>query len=245
MQLPVTAGAAQVSVSVPSDVLGTGALRLVAAPSGTTVTIPVTVAAGVPVPANPPGRAVLSSDNGWDTGLRDGDYTISANLWWGQNGTTFRLYENGVLVDTEKLVDRTPNAQHVAVHLTGRVNGTYVYTGELVNGKGSTATASFTVRVTDANPGTPYLSHDDGDADGSYTVTAHKWWGTNATTYRLYEDGTLIDTQTLPAGAGVGAQQGSTSVAGRAVGEHTYRAELANAAGVTSSALLTVLVARP
>ena len=245
VQVPVTAGAAQVSVVVPRDVVGAATLRLVAAPSGTTVTIPVTVAPGVPIPPKAPGRAVLSSDNGWITGLRDGDYTISADLWWGQNGTTFKLYENGVLIHTESLVDRTPNAQHVAVHLTGRVNGTYVYTGELSNLKGTTATTSLTVKVTDANPGKPFLFSDNWDGNGTYTVTAVKWWGTPATTYRLYEDGVLIDTQAMSASAGLGPQSASTTVTGRSVGKHTYRAELANAAGTTSSSVLTVRVHRP
>jgi 5'-nucleotidase len=245
VQVPVTAGAAQVSVVVPRDVVGAATLRLVAAPSGTTVTIPVTVAPGVPIPPKAPGRAVLSSDNGWPRGLHDGDYTISADLRRGQNGTTFKLYENGVLIHTESLEDRTPNAQHVGVHLTGRVNGTYVYTGELSNLKGTTATTSVTVKVTDANPGKPFLFADNWDGNGSYTVTAVKWWGTSATTYRLYEDGVLIDTQAMSASAGLGTQWASTTVTGRSVGKHTYRAELANAAGVTSSSVLTVRVLRP
>ncbi|HEY5554269.1 MAG TPA: hypothetical protein VIK43_05000, partial [Cellulomonas sp.] len=109
----------------------------------------------------------------------------------------------------------TPNAQHVDVQLTGRVNGTYVYTGELSNLKGTTATTSVTVKVTDANPGKPFLFADNGDGNGSYTVTAVKWWGTPATTYRLYEDGVLIDTQAMSASAGLGAQWASTTVTGR------------------------------
>jgi 5'-nucleotidase len=242
VEVPVSAGAAQVSLTVPDDVEGEVLLTLVAAPSGTTVTIPVTVESSGPVPTVPPGKAVLTSDNGWDTGLLDGDYTISANLWWGQNGTTFRLYENGVLVGEQKLTDRSPLPQHASVHLTGRTNGTYVYTGELVNKKGTTATTTLKVKVTAANPGTPSLSHDNWDGDGSYTVTATKWWGTNATEYRLYENGVLIDTQALTPGATPGMQSASTAVTDRASGTYTYRAELSNAAGTTSSSELKVKV---
>ncbi|WP_201292576.1 ExeM/NucH family extracellular endonuclease [Cellulomonas citrea] len=242
--VPVSAGAATVALPVPYDVLGAATLQLVAAPTGTTVTIPVQVASGGPIPAKAPGRAVLSSDNGWDTGLLDGDYTITSNLWWGQNGTRFRLYENGVLVGEVKLSDHTPLAQVAQVHLSGRVNGTYVYTGELVNAKGTTATSTLTVRVKDANPGAVVLSNDNWDRNGSYTVSADKWWGTAATTYRLYEDDVLIDTQSL-SNPSVYAQHASTVLTGRAVGTHTYRAELANAAGVTSSKVMKVTVSKP
>lgn len=241
VEIPVSGGAASVELTVPDDVEGEVLLTLVAAPSGTTVTIPVTVEAGGPVATVPPGRATLASDNGWDTGLRDGDYTISAALWWGQNGTTFRLFENGVLIDEQKLTDRSPLPQFASVHVTGRANGTYVYTGELVNAAGTTATTSVTVKVTDANPGKPSLAHDNWDGDGTYTVTATKWWGTAATEYRLYENDVLVDTQALT-GTGPGAQSASTAFTGKAAGTYRYRVELANAAGTTSSNEITVKV---
>jgi len=87
------------------------------------------------------------------------------------------------------------------------------------------------------------LSHDDYDKAGNYTVTANLWWGTNATSYRLYENGTLIDEQALVA-ASPNAQQAATAVAGRAPGTYTYVAEFANAAGTTSSKAITVTVAK-
>jgi 5'-nucleotidase len=75
-------------------------------------------------------------------------------------------------------------------------------------------------------------------------VTADKWWGTGATTYRLYEDDVLIDTQSL-SNPSVSAQHASTVLTGRPVGAHSYRAELSNAAGVTSSKVMKVTVSKP
>ncbi len=192
----------------------------------------------VPGPATgKPGKAVLSSDN-WDA---DSSYTVTMNLWWGQNAQSVTLLEDGVEVATRDLVDATPDAQSASFQIAGKHNGTYVYTAVLTNQHGSTTTAPLKVKVTAANPGTPVLSHDNWDGDGSYTVTTNLWWGTNATQYRLYEDGVLIDTQALAA-YGFQAQQATTTVEGRSVGTHVYRAELSNGLGTTSSPDLKVKV---
>jgi len=188
-----------------------------------------------------PGRGSLSTDSGWDTGLHDGDYTVSMNLWSGVNGAVFRLYENGTLISTKLLDANSPQAQLTTVAVTGKANGTYVYTGELINAQGTTATTSVTVKVTDAAPGVPVVRHDNRDKDGSYTVRVDLWWGTNATSYRLYENGTVIDEQPLTA-ATPNAQRASTAITGRAPGTYEYVAEFINAAGATTSKPVTVTV---
>ena len=100
-----------------------------------------------------------------------------------------------------------------------------------------------TVKVKDAAPGTPVLSADNWDGDGSYTLTADMWWGTNATSYRLYEDGVLISEGDMVANSPT-AQRVTVPVSGRSVGKHTYRVEFVNAAGSTESKALTVTVKR-
>ncbi|TDC84556.1 hypothetical protein E1193_05355 [Micromonospora sp. KC606] len=187
-----------------------------------------------------PGRGVLSSTSGWGDGLHDGSFDIVMNLWWGVNASVFVLYENGAEIARRDLTAATPAAQKATVSITGRPNGTYVYTGELRNQAGVTDTRQATVTVTDANPGTPQLSSDNWDGDGDYTVRMNMWWGTNAGQYRLFEDGVLVDTQQLSPGT-PNAQHAATVLAGRA-GTHTYVAELTNAAGVTRGAPLTVTV---
>ena len=95
--------------------------------------------------------------------------------------------------------------------------------------------------VRDASPATGTLSHDNWDGDGSYTVSMNMWWGSNAATYRLYENGALLDTQTLAASTPA-AQKAATQVTGRAPGVYEYRAELENAAGITQTRTLLVTV---
>ncbi|MFE5340566.1 phosphodiester glycosidase family protein [Isoptericola sp. NPDC056578] len=218
------------------------------APGRATVQVEVNGVVGtreVLVPAGAPGQARISDDNGWDTGLRDGDYRVLVDLWWGENATSLRLYEDGELIHTERLTHGGTDAQRVAVPVTGRPNGEYVYTCELVNAAGTTPCAGpHTVRVVDANPGTPVLSHDNHDGDGDYAVTTTKWWGTQATGYVLYEDGVEIDRQELVPGAGGEAQHATTAVTGREPGTYRYVAVLTNAAGETRSKELTVRVRR-
>lgn len=190
-----------------------------------------------------PGQPVLSSNSGYQYGLSDGKYTVTMNLWWGSNGTIYKLYENGKLVDTRTLTDASPAAQTVATSFQGKANGTYVYTAELTNAFGTTASAPLTVTIRDAAPGKPVLSHDNWDGDGAYQITLNLWWGTNATEYRLYENGQLIDTQPLKA-ATPAAQRAVTAISGRAPGVYEYRAELVNAAGVTSGDSIKVTVSK-
>lgn len=189
----------------------------------------------------PPAKAALSHNNGWDTGLQDGDYNVTMNLYRGENGSIFRLYENGALVATVPLTYNRVNPQSATVPIAAKTNGTYVYTGELVNSKGTTATAPVTVSVTQASPGTPGLSHDNRDGDGTYNVTADMWWGTNATQYTFYENGVAVTTGLLEAHTPA-AQKAVLPVSGKPVGSYAYRIEFTNPAGTTSSATITVKV---
>jgi len=188
-----------------------------------------------------PARAQLSHDNGWDTGIADGSYTVKMNLWWGQNGSIVRVYENGSLIATKKLTYNGTAAQSASVAVTGKRNGTYIYTGELVNGKGATALAPVTVVVTQASPATPVLSHNNWDRNGDFTLTANLWWGTNATSYKFYEGSAVVGSGDLVAKS-PSAQVAKLAIEGASKGEHVYRVEFRNAAGATSSAPLTVVV---
>lgn len=209
--------------------------------------VPAEEQGGGEVPSTPaagaPGKPVLSSDNGYTTGLFEGSYNVSMNLWWGENGSEYKLYENGVLIDTQKLTAASPSAQSSKTAITGKANGTYTYVAELTNDKGTTRSDVLTVQVTNAAPGKATLSQNNWDGDGNFNVSMNLWWGTNATEYRLYENDVLIDTQALNA-ATPASQSATTELSGRANGTYSYRAELINAAGVTSTETITVQVTK-
>ncbi|MDQ0893456.1 rhamnogalacturonan lyase family protein [Agromyces ramosus] len=191
--------------------------------------------------ASKPGRGTLSNTSGWEYGLHDGNYDVVMNLWHGTPGSIFRLYENGMLVSTRVLGDTAGMSQTTGVTFAGKPNGTYVYTGELINSQGSTATTSTTVKVTDAAPGKPVVSTDQRKGAGSFTATANLWWGTNATSYRFELDGVVVGSGSLAA-ATPGAQVASVQLTGVAPGEHTLVAVFGNAKGETASKPVKVTV---
>ncbi|MBO7743471.1 hypothetical protein I8J29_04650 [Paenibacillus sp. MWE-103] len=146
-----------------------------------------------------------------------------------------------MLIDTQTLADDAPNPQSAVTSVSGRKNGAYRYYAELINAYGTTRSDEWTVNVTQAEPAEPVLANDNWDGDGSYSVNMNLWWGTNGATYRLYENGVLIDTQTLAAQSPQ-AQSAATPIAGRPAGIYEYRCEIENDAGTTSSEVMVVTV---
>jgi hypothetical protein len=69
-------------------------------------------------------------------------------MWWGTNGTMYRLYENGILIDEQILDDHTPNAQSAITAIHGKPIGTYEYHCELLNDAGTTSSEKMVVKVT-------------------------------------------------------------------------------------------------
>lgn len=188
-----------------------------------------------------PGQPILSSNEGHDNGLHDGNYEIKMNMWWGNNGTTFNLYEDDVMISSEKLPDQSPSAQETVIPVKGKRNGTYEYRAELVNRFGKSISKPLTVEVTDAAPAKPVLSRDNWDNDGDYTIRMDLWWGTNGLTYRLYENDVLVDEQMLN-DTTPSSQTLETQISNKPPGMYEYVAELENPKGITRSEPVTVEV---
>ncbi|MBD8497007.1 PA14 domain-containing protein [Paenibacillus arenosi] len=94
-----------------------------------------------------PGTPTLAHDN-WDG---DGNYSITMNMHWGHNGTALEWYENDVLIDTQTLIDNSPNHQTATKIFSGKANGSYKYTAKLNNNHGQASSQSITVAVTNSS----------------------------------------------------------------------------------------------
>ncbi|MGL5152930.1 MAG: dockerin type I domain-containing protein [Clostridium sp.] len=89
-----------------------------------------------------PGKPSLTHDQ-WGGDI-DGNYTISVDMWYGNNGTSYKLYEKlgkggeFQVVEEGKLEDKSPSAQNFKIQIKGREKkGTYFYYLELINSFGS------------------------------------------------------------------------------------------------------------
>lgn len=199
-----------------------------------------TLPSGTPVAERAPDAPRLTHDNGWGTGLHDGDYTITSTLWWGQNATVLRLYEDGVLVDAQAVDGGSPARQQATFAITGRTDGTRTYVVEALNPWGTARSAPLTVTVRDAAPGRPTVTIGP-VRDGSATATTTLWWGTNGTELVVLVDGVEVDRQVLEART-PHRQRATTTLTGLTAGTHEVVARLVNAAGATDSAPVRVVV---
>jgi uncharacterized protein YjdB len=190
-----------------------------------------------------PGAAILSDDNGYDTGLQDGSYNVTMNMWYGENGKIYKLYENDVLIDTKVLADNSPSAQVTSTPINNKNNGTYRYYVELTNAYGTTTSSTHVVTITKAAPDKPVLSGDNWDGDGNFKVSMNMWWGTNGTTYNLYENGVLIYTEALRNHT-PSAQSAVTAITNKIKGTYEYRGEIVNYVGASSSDTMIVKVTK-
>jgi chitinase len=140
-----------------------------------------------------PGVPNLSPNN------YDGDNSviITMNMWWGNNGTTWQLYQNGKLIYTTSLTDNSPNAQTASSPaISNLALGTYSFTSKLTNSFGTTTGSTLSYTVTQSGggggtnptpPATPTGLAATADSSSQITVT----WdaSSGATSYDLMVDG--------------------------------------------------------
>lgn len=99
-----------------------------------------------------PGKSTLQH-NQWGEDV-DGNYDITVSMWYGNNGTSFKLYERFGIKGEYKVVeegtvsDNSPNAQIFVIPITGREEkGIYYYYVELINEFGSTSSDPISLQV--------------------------------------------------------------------------------------------------
>ena len=61
-------------------------------------------------------------------------FTLSWNMWWGENGDHWRLYENSSNIHEDSLISDSPNSQNGEVEITLFSEGDYQYIVQLCNG---------------------------------------------------------------------------------------------------------------
>ena len=168
-------------------------------------------------------------------------------MWWGNNGTSWKIYENSQLIYSAALQGNSPNSQTASYNVTGKSNGSYTYRIDLTNKYGTTSSSTVTVSVTNSSsggntgtaPSAASLSVDSATNTGNYTVTVSIPANDTVTSMTLYENAASVKTQTVTANAS-SAQTISYTVSGKTAGTYTYYAALSNAYGATASSNLTV-----
>lgn len=128
-------------------------------------------------PNGAPAVPALSHDN------FDGrtSYQVKSDIWWGNNATSYKLYENGAIVEEGSLEANSPNAQSKTFSIGEKKNGIYTYMLEVSNSYGTTKSNTISVEVTKAastpdnpdNPDNPDISVVEAPvfslAQGTYT----------------------------------------------------------------------------
>ncbi|MBZ9625569.1 hypothetical protein G9F71_022330 [Clostridium sp. FP2] len=194
------------------------------------------------VVGNLPAKPSLSQDS-WNGGST---YKITMNMWWGENGTSWNLYENGVLISTKPLVANGSNAQIDSVSFKGKATGTYVYKAELVNATGATLSETVTYTVSDSEVLSSVYSLKAAElsastvANGSFTLKAAVPGYNTASSYK-FKDSTgvitsgIIVPQTLQATL-------TQQVASKEPGTYIYTVELFDGTKTITSNQVTVTV---
>ncbi|WP_432403908.1 glycosyl hydrolase family 18 protein [Wukongibacter sp. M2B1] len=207
--------------------------------SGTPFTVTVNKNGGA---IGAPGKPILNNDNNDN----DGNYSVTMTMESGNNGTSWKLFENNELIHTEDLNDNSPNKQIASYSITNKADGTYTYSCELINKFGTVASDEMTVIVgnptnAEDKPATPVLSHNNWDNKENYTITMNMWWGNNGTLWKLYENNQLIHSAPLTDNS-PNQQSASYDITGKSSGTYTYKCELINAFGTTTSSEITVSI---
>ena len=138
-------------------------------------------------PSGPPAKPSLSHNN-WSG---NGDYVITMDIWWGNNATSWRIYENDQLIYTGVLQGNSPNSQRATYQVTARANGTYTYKVEAVNEFSVTESDTMEVRVTNGSTVETVATPTFSPAGGSYATaqTVSISCATSGATIRYTTDG--------------------------------------------------------
>ena len=209
----------------------------------TTTTVQVTQSSG---------STLLPASIGVDNANNTGNYTVTVTAPANNSATNLKLYEtaggtpNAVLSKT--ITPNSPAVQTFTYTAANKPAGTYTYRAELSNPEGNTAqSTNLTVTVTSAPVlRAPAVSADSTNNTGNYNITVSVPAYNSAAGVKLFETagnttGTVLDKPLAVNSSTV--QTFSFPAAGKAQGNYTYRAEVADTGGNTlQSSTVTVTV---
>jgi chitodextrinase/GH18 family chitinase len=175
--------------TVTVDGAGVGAVSSYTFPNVTANhTITAAFAAGSSNATGVPGNPHLSHNN-WSG---ESNYTLHMTMWWGNNGSSWEIYENGTLIYSAPLIDNSPNQQDASYDIAGKANGTYAYSCRLINSYGATTSDPITVTVTKGGAGdtTPPSAPTDLISTGKTSSSVSLSW--NACTDNVAVTGYVV-----------------------------------------------------
>ncbi|MBU3133257.1 cellulose-binding domain-containing protein [Clostridium gasigenes] len=176
-----------------------------------------------------------------DKANSNGNYNLTVNIPTGSKATSYKLYENGATIKTGAL---TASDQIISQSIINKPTGTYMYKVDLINNSGSTSSNNLTVYVNNnvvppvEVPLKGLLTVDNINNTGNYKITISAPAFSKATSYRLYENNKIVkigDIGTLPLNI-------IESFTNKVSGTYTYRLDLINKDGTTSSDEVKVVV---
>ena len=96
-------------------------------------------------------------------------FSISWNMWWGENGDHWRLYENSNNIYEDSLISDSPNSQNAEVDITLVSEGDYQYIVQLCNGIGESEICNESNPITITINNNSGDNNDDEEDDSEYT----------------------------------------------------------------------------
>ncbi|WP_246309820.1 glycosyl hydrolase family 18 protein [Paenibacillus alginolyticus] len=183
-----------------------------------------------------PGTPNMNQNN-WDNSP---NYTIGFDMWWGNNGSSWKLYENGAVIHTSTLTDNSPNAQSATFAFTNKPSGTYVYKVDLINSFGTQTSGNLTYTVINGGGGdlqAPSVPANLASTGKTSTSIALSWSASTdnvgVTGYEVYDGSTMLTTVT-------GTSFNVTGLTANT--SHTFTVKAKDAAGNKSAASNAVTV---
>lgn len=176
-----------------------------------------------------------------DKATNTGSYTITANISAYSDGTSYEIYENGIVVLKGDITSTA--AQTITYPVTGKSNGIYSYRLDIKNNKGVAQSSTINVTVSIANKLQAASITAGTVSNGAYTLTAVVPAYNTATSYQILEGTTVKSSGILIPGS-----QATTinyDVTGKSNGTYSYTIVVSDGSKKATSPAVKVTVSTP